>query len=170
MLHESGTIDLVAFWTIYACSKGKYLLILSQSFALMHWLPEAGCLAWCMCMKWWDSASLEDSDDWRFGVHLVPSLPHHKFPLSVNSKKTLTVIGECQAETEGAHVITPIRTNTAKMLPIYMSIQAVCRKHVRLNKGLASPVRCRVHWPTIGGSAVRKPRIFSSYTSCIVLL
>ena len=78
-------------------------------------------------MKCCDSVSLVDSD-WCFGIDLVPSLPHHKFPLSVNSKKTLTVIGECQAETEEAHTIT----TTAKMLPLYMSIQAVCRKHVRL--------------------------------------
>jgi len=48
-------------------------------------------------MKCCDSVSLVDSDDWCFGIDLVPSLPHHKFPLSVNSKKTLTVIGECQA-------------------------------------------------------------------------
>lgn len=118
----------------------------------MYWLSEAGCPAWCMCMKCCDSVPLVDSDDWCFGIDLVPSLPHHKFPLSVNSKKTLTVIGECQAEREEAHTITPIHT-TAKMLPFYMSIQAVCRKHVRLKSGPSSPPRSSVYWATIGRSA-----------------
>ena len=128
----------------------------------MHWLPEIGCSAWWMCMKCCDSVSLVNSDDWCFGVDLVPSLPHHKFPLSVNSKKTLTVIGECQAETEEAHTITPIHTTTAKILPFYMSIQAVCRKHVRLKSGLSFPLRSSIYRPTIGRSA---SDFFSSYTS-----
>ena len=97
-------------------------------------------------MKCCDSVSLVDSDDWCFGIDLVPSLPHHKFPLSVNSKKALTVIGECQAETEEAHTITPTHPyNNCKNATLLYVNSSSMQKARQAKSGLSSPLRSGVY-------------------------
>ena len=46
------------------------------------------------------SASLEYSDNRWLGVDFVSCLPNHKFPVRVESKKALAVVGEFHAKKE----------------------------------------------------------------------